>query len=635
MRSTQLTKSALRGGGLLILGGFASIGFVAVAFAATPVPTTLEDFKLAGTQPFGIAHPVANATECGACHGFYDEAHEPWNTWSASMMAQSARDPIFYAALSIANQDADFAGDLCLRCHTPSGFIEDRLLDVTGTIADGSQLTATDMQGVSCNFCHRMVDPVYEAGVSPAIDLDVLNALTPVGIGLPAIAPTPGSGNYILDTLDRRRGPFDLDADYPDGFFYHEWAQSPFHQESQMCATCHDVSNPVYSRQPDNSYVLNTINEPHQTQSGYDMFPVERTYSEWLMSDFADGPIEMGGRFGGEKTAVSSCQDCHMPDANAEACRVPGTVTRPDMPVHEFNGGNNWVLKAVRDLYSDDDTGLTDSNVADSIARAENMLAQASDMELSVVGTDLNVRIINQTGHKLPTGYPEGRRMWVNVKFLDNSNAIVTEHGAYDELTATLTTDDTKVYEAHLGVDSVVSAATGVPEGESFHFVLNNVRIMDNRIPPRGYNFADFEAVQAEPVGYSYPDGQYWDDTLYTIPEGAVKAEVRVFFQTTTKEYIEFLRDENVTDSNGTVAYNQWVAHGMSPIAEMDMDTIIFPQTNCPADFTMDGILDIFDVFAFLDAFNTQQPIADFTGDGNYDIFDVFAFLDEFNAGCP
>jgi len=45
--------------------------------------------------------------------------------------------------------------------------------------------------------------------------------------------------------------------------------------------------------------------------------------------------------------------------------------------------------------------------------------------------------------------------------------------------------------------------------------------------------------------------------------------------------------------------------------------------------------LDIFDVFAYLDAFNAGAASADFTGDGTLDIFDVFAFLDIFNAGCP
>jgi choice-of-anchor B domain-containing protein len=45
--------------------------------------------------------------------------------------------------------------------------------------------------------------------------------------------------------------------------------------------------------------------------------------------------------------------------------------------------------------------------------------------------------------------------------------------------------------------------------------------------------------------------------------------------------------------------------------------------------------LDIFDVFAYLDAFNAGDSSADFTSDGSLDIFDVFAFLDVFNAGCP
>jgi hypothetical protein len=55
----------------------------------------------------------------------------------------------------------------------------------------------------------------------------------------------------------------------------------------------------------------------------------------------------------------------------------------------------------------------------------------------------------------------------------------------------------------------------------------------------------------------------------------------------------------------------------------------------CPADFTGDGALDIFDVFAYLDLFNASDLAADFTSDGVLDIFDVFAFLDSFNAGCP
>ncbi|MCA9303762.1 MAG: hypothetical protein KC996_06540 [Phycisphaerales bacterium] len=55
----------------------------------------------------------------------------------------------------------------------------------------------------------------------------------------------------------------------------------------------------------------------------------------------------------------------------------------------------------------------------------------------------------------------------------------------------------------------------------------------------------------------------------------------------------------------------------------------------CPADFNCDGVIDIFDVFEYLDAFNAGDSAADFTNDGQLDIFDVFTFIDTYNAGCP
>lgn len=55
----------------------------------------------------------------------------------------------------------------------------------------------------------------------------------------------------------------------------------------------------------------------------------------------------------------------------------------------------------------------------------------------------------------------------------------------------------------------------------------------------------------------------------------------------------------------------------------------------CASDLNGDGLLDIFDIFAFLNLFNSGDFAADINGDGNLDIFDVFAYLDLFNAGCP
>ncbi|MCA9275041.1 MAG: hypothetical protein KDA29_03350 [Phycisphaerales bacterium] len=55
----------------------------------------------------------------------------------------------------------------------------------------------------------------------------------------------------------------------------------------------------------------------------------------------------------------------------------------------------------------------------------------------------------------------------------------------------------------------------------------------------------------------------------------------------------------------------------------------------CPADLNNDGELNFFDVSAFIDAYNTQDPAADFAEPfGEFNFFDVSAFIAAFNAGC-
>ena len=55
----------------------------------------------------------------------------------------------------------------------------------------------------------------------------------------------------------------------------------------------------------------------------------------------------------------------------------------------------------------------------------------------------------------------------------------------------------------------------------------------------------------------------------------------------------------------------------------------------CQADFTGDGVLDFFDVSAFINAYNAQSPEADINGDGVFDFFDVSAYIALYSAGCP
>lgn len=69
--------------------------------------------------------------------------------------------------------------------------------------------------------------------------------------------------------------------------------------------------------------------------------------------------------------------------------------------------------------------------------------------------------------------------------------------------------------------------------------------------------------------------------------------------------------------------------------ASVDASFQIFTDAACPADLNGDGVLDFFDVSAFLTAFNSMDPIADLTGDGSFDFFDVSAFLSAYGSGCP
>lgn len=544
---------------------FALVVFV-VSFGYTAlVNTTLLDFFLAGSQP----NQSGTFTSGCNCHDGYNIAVEPGFNWSGGMMAQAARDPLYFATLAIANQDAAFAGDLCLRCHTPVGWLEGRSVPT-----DGSALLAKDREGVQCEYCHRAVKPSGQ-GVNPypidasyssvvpgyaststyARDTTYLNTLSP----RPVLS---GNGMYVVDSDETRRGPrTDADPRHPLRY-------SPFHRDAALCGTCHDVSNPVFDKQVDGGgnyyYTLNTLNTIPPSFNPYDHFPVERTYSEWLMSSYNTAQGIYAPQFGGNRQYVSTCQDCHMRDVTGKAAAQGNVALRTDLALHDQTGGNTWVPKIVPTFFP------TEVNVAaldSAVKRATYMLKNAATLEVTENYPVVHVRVTNETGHKLPSGYPEGRRMWINLKAYDGNNVLVAEFGAYDTATGILQVSNTKVYEAKLAMSADVRALTGLsndPDGSSFHFALNNMAVKDNRIPPRGFTNLNFKQIQSPPVAYTYADGQYWDTTSYVVPSSTDRVVVSLYYQTTSKEYVEFLRDNNTTNTWGTQLYNAWNSSGKS-----------------------------------------------------------------------
>jgi nitrate/TMAO reductase-like tetraheme cytochrome c subunit len=563
---------------LLAGGGFFLPQMVPHARSTTraqslPLPTSVEDFFQGGSQPGPDTYEqILTSRNCAVCHGGTDPNIAIQQPWSGSMMSQSARDPLFYAGLAIAEQDATEVGDVCIRCHAPRAWLFGR-----SSPTDGSNINFSDRDGVNCHFCHRMIDPFYKEGVSPPIDRDILDNIEDLPVSL-------GGGTYILDPADRRRGTRE-DAQPPHGMVV-----SPFHLTADLCSTCHDVSNPAFDRQPDDTYALNAVEERHPTGHKYDQFPLERTYSEWSLSTYAESGVDAGGRFGGNQRVVRTCQDCHMPDTTSKACNDPKAPVRQDMAAHELSGGNTWVPQLVINLYPDEVE--VDALLA-GIERARSMLQRAASLDLRQSGDALEITVTNETGHKLPTGYPEGRRMWLNVRFFDGDGQLIEERGAYDTDAAELI-PDTIVYEIKLGLDEEMARVTGLPAGPSFHFALANKVYKDNRIPPRGFADAPFREVQAAPVPRIYADGVHGNLSRFAIPPAAARAEVRLYYQTASKEFITFLRDANTTNAAGQVVYDQWEITGKSPPEEMSAGSLVI-EPFAFGDFDDSGDVDLAD----------------------------------------
>jgi hypothetical protein len=288
-----------------------------------------------------------------------------------------------------------------------------------------------------------------------------------------------------------------------------------------------------------------------------------------------------------------------------------------------MTGGNYWMPDAIQYLDSFGKlrlggglTVLQKDALNAGKTRAMTNLTRAGS--LSVSGNTL--RVVNLTGHKLISGYPEGRRMWLNIKWYDSGGVLLDEDGAYGPLVVNidgaarpvrtiLNLDDpnTKNYEAHhamtqewanqllslgysptmpLGYDRLTGAVTytlgqlaAQASGtyhETFHFVLNNMVVKDNRIPPYGMTYNEARTRNALPVpanqyGSPAPGGvyNYWDEFLMSPPSGASYATIDLLYQPTSWEYIQFLylgnnRTNAFLADEGVNLLDAWLSTGMA-----------------------------------------------------------------------
>ena len=413
----------------------------------------------------------------------------------ASMMALSARDPYFLAALQRELEhapDAKAAEQLCLRCHAPVGYAESVASSTPLTLADlehgTSDMAGLAREGVGCAGCHAMQpdglgdESTFVARAHLSFDRIAYGAL-----------PRPAD-DAMVAMIKTRAIP------------------SAHVTTSELCASCHTVIVPAAG-------------------AGGGEIAEQATYLEWRATP-----------------RTRTCQDCHQPaidNDTAFSTRPPSSPARAGLRRHAIRGGSAYLLARLAAHADWLGAAATPVELAASAADTDRFLATSARVEIARDGSA--VTVVNLTGHKLPTGYPT-RRMWLHVVARDAAGKVLLESGA--------TRDGTIVgaggkrldmrYAILPHVDRIASADDAcvweaVPvdaHGRRTHLLLGVAKIVkDDRILPDGYT----PAPRTEPVG-TQGDADFvaGRDTVHlALPAGTAKLDVELLYQAIPTETLE------------------------------------------------------------------------------------------------
>ena len=478
----------------------------------------------------------------------------PVSQWRSTMMANSAKDPLWRAKvateLAAFPQHSDLIQNRCTICHVPAGFTQahyDSIENYTFEMLDSDALAR---DGVTCTVCHQV---------------------QPDNFG----TPESYSGHYEITDERLIFGPFELPLNWP---MYNNTGFDPVYSahvhQSELCATCHTLFTPSLDA------AGNIIGE----------FPEQTPYVEWKNSFYG-------------QEGETSCQDCHMRQAQSaqDISLMPPWHQELRSPYrqHMFVGANITMLRILRDYA--DELGVTAlaQHFDSTIAETQRSLSQRSvDMHLDVTTANdsvyLNVELINLTGHKIPTGIPL-RRMWLDVRAEDGQGRVVFESGAWG--------DDGEIvgydlpFEPHHDVITepnqvqVYEAVMGDNENNRTWTLLRaSQHLKDNRLPPLGfttthasYDTVEIFGVPASDTNYNRvhgAEGSGSDLVTYRLP-GCSRIAVSVMYQTVQPKLVDYLDTHDLPETNAFVTM-----YGTQPRDPLHMITEsieVLPADHTPA----------------------------------------------------
>lgn len=450
--------------------------------------------------------------------------------WRSSMMANSAKDPLWKAKISseINRHPAlkSVIEEKCTRCHMGmaryQAITDGAEVSVTGNgfLDPVNPLNEAAMDGVSCTLCHQI----------QAADLG---------------RPESFTGQYAIDTTTSAPnraifGPYSRPVANPmrmhSGFTP---VSGPQISDSALCGSCHTLYTPTVDG---GSKVIGE-------------FPEQTTYLEW----------EHALRGGGAGT----CQECHVPPANGSVVisnRPWWLSPREPFGRHEFSGGNVFMGGLMKNNASA--LGITADAVHldATISRTRAMLRNAASLSiassLSRGVLDVTLQVSNRTGHKVPSGIPT-RRAWLHVTVKDAAGKIIFESGK-PQADGSIAGNDADIlrstYEPHYDLitspDQVQIYESVMLDSDNAvtYTLLRAARYAkDNRLLPAGFDPAAASndiAVQ----GGAAADGNFTaagDRVAYRIDasgaQGALTVTAELLFQAVAYPFVEDLR-QDVTD---------------------------------------------------------------------------------------
>ena len=459
--------------------------------------------------------------------------------WRGSMMANSARDPYFRAAMRREVDDLpeyrEFIEDKCATCHMPiartSVVSEDGATAVfdQGFYHPDNYLNSLAMDGVSCTVCHQIQPDNFGQDGS-------------------------FSGHYLIDTgrpAGTRYvfGPYSVTerrAAIMSGVSKFIPKQSPHVDQAELCATCHTLFTP-------------SIDENDEIVGE---FPEQVPYLEWLHSEYRE---------------THACQDCHMPPAEGGVIlSTTGGETREPFFKHLFIGANTYILRILRKHGEELNVAASSQDfqlkVESTMGQLEQNSAEVaiSNLEWQEQTLEVTVDLTSKVGHKLPSAFPS-RRVWIRLVVTDEDGSVIFESGDYRQDGRINQNDndlDPDSFEPHYQVITgpeqvqIYEPILGSTEGEVTTFLLRaNGYIKDNRLLPMGFDKDTAgEAIRVHGRAVEDPSFQGGgDQVLYRLAlenvSGPITVDVEILMQSIGYRWADNHRDEAAQESEDFIEY--------------------------------------------------------------------------------